>query len=771
MKSATRVSWQKSAPWLILAILSVFVLGTRLQLSFDLSAFFPQQSNLKHDILLEQLRNGPGSRLLVIGIKDAPHDQLAELSEWLRQELSANPAFGTVLNGDLSDDVAGVPEPINSYYLLLGNVEYSREALQQALQLRLQDLAFGGGEALLELIARDPFLITLDILERLIPVDMTGDMWFAEDGSAVLMAETRATAIDLVAQAEAVDAVKKAFSSASQSLGFASSPDLDVTGVGAFGVELQQTIRAEARKRTILATGALFLVLLIVYRSPRFLLLATVPIGMGFLVGLALVSLLFEYVHGITLAFGFTLLGIAIDYPLHLFSHSKQRPGTEAIHGIWPTMKLGAVSTAIAYLALSLSGSEGLAQLGVFTAGGVAAAVLATRFWLPYLMAEDQSDPGKTRAGQSRPTLQFVPAIVVLVLAFLSVSGGLAGGLWDDNISSLSPVPEHRLRTDISLRSAAGTPDMRYQLILHNSSLESLLRESESLESLLSQAVADGLLGGWQSVSQVLPSEQLQKLRQDAIPDAATLQRRLNDVVTDTPFRTEAFASFETSAGKAKTLPVLLPSHLAGTPLQSWLESHLVHVGDQWVSLISLSRPQPAALRERVKRWDSNAELVDLRQSSVDLMHDYRSGAVQTISFAALAIIALLWLARQRVVQILWITLTISAALAATIALVMLLHDKLTVIHLVALILVLGLGLDYSLFLSREESISERQATNQAVLACAASTTLAFGVLAGSSIPVLSFLGLTVAAGSAASYLLAFSGSQLLRKKISSSDS
>jgi predicted exporter len=491
------------------------------------------------------------------------------------------------------------------------------------------------------------------------------------------------------------------------------------------------------------------------------------PIGMGFLVGLALVSVVFENVHGITLAFGFTLLGIAIDYPLHLFSHSKYRPGTEAIHGIWPTMRLGAISTAIAYLALSLSGSEGLAQLGVFTAGGVAAAVLATRTWLPFLMAENQRPPGNERARQSRPTLQFVPAILILVLVFFSLSRGHEDGLWDDNISSLSPVPEHRLKTDISLRSAAGTPDMRYQLILHDSSLESLLRESESLELLLGQAVADGLISGWQSVRQVLPSEQRQKLRQEAIPDAETLRNRLSEVVADTAFRADAFAAFEVNAGKAKTLPVLMPEHLSGTPLQSWLESHLVHLGDQWVSLISLSRPQPAALRERVASWDLNVELVDLRQSSVDLMRDYRSGAIRTISFAALVIIALLWFARKQAVQLLWITLTVTAALAATVALVMLLHDSLTVIHLVALLLVLGLGLDYSLFLSREESISERQATNQAVLACAASTTLAFGVLAGSSIPVLSFLGLTVAAGSAASYLLAFSGSQVLRKKIS----
>ncbi len=767
MRTPMHKTWRKSVPWLILVVLSIFVLSTRLHLSFDLSAFFPQQTNLTHEILLEQLRNGPGSRLLVIGINGGPRDELEEFSDQLRQELGTDPAFATVLNGEFSHDAATAPEPIDSYYLLLGDVDYSRAALRQALQARLHDLAFGGGEGLLDLVARDPFLITLDVLQRLAPVDMTGDMWFAEDGSAVLMAETRATAIDLAAQTDAVAAVKKAFSSIVSSMVHTTPLKLEVTGVGAFGVELQQTIRAEAKKRTILATGALFLVLLIVYRSPRLVLLATMPIGMGFLVGLALVSLVFENVHGITLAFGFTLLGVAIDYPLHLFSHSRDRPGSDAIHGIWPTMRLGATSTAIAYLALSLSGSEGLAQLGVFTAGGVLVAVLATRSWLPFLIAEPQSPPIKAGAGQSRPTLRYVPAIVILGLALFTISTMLESGLWDDNLSSLSPVPEHRLETDISLRSAAGTPDMRYQLILHESSLESLLRESESVESRLEQAVTDGLLARWQSVSQILPSQQLQKTRQDAIPDADTLRSRLSGVVADSPFRAEAFAPFEANARNSKMLPALTPSHLAGTPLESWLDSHLVHLEDQWVSLISLSRPKPAALLERVNGWGSNVKLVDLRQSSVDFMRDYRHGAIKTISVAALIIIALLWLARKEPAQILWIVMTVATALAVTIAFVTMLHESLTVIHLVALLLVLGLGLDYALFLSREESASERQATNQAVLACAASTTLAFGILAGSSIPVLRFLGLTVAAGSAASYILAFSGSRLFSEKVS----
>jgi predicted exporter len=96
-----------------------------------------------------------------------------------------------------------------------------------------------------------------------------------------------------------------------------------------------------------------------------------------------------------------------------------------------------------------------------------------------------------------------------------------------------------------------------------------------------------------------------------------------------------------------------------------------------------------------------------------------------------------------------------------------LIHGGLTVMHLVAMLLVLGLGLDYALFLSRSESAIERAETRKGVLACAASTTLAFGILAGSSIPILKYLGLTVATGSAASYALAYLGSHRWGQSVS----
>ncbi|MDH3336258.1 MAG: MMPL family transporter [Gammaproteobacteria bacterium] len=763
MKPSLSTAWQRSILWLAAASLMILVLAARLEVSFDLSAFLPQQTTLTHDILIEQIRKGPGSRLLVIGVSGAPQDRLAEASEQLRQTLSANPAFVSVLNGELPDDSATVPEPINRYYLLMRDIDYSLASLQRAVQARLQDLAFGAGSALLDLIARDPFLVTLEILESLAPVDMGGDLWFAADGSAVLLAETRAASIDIAAQSEAVRAVRNAFAAVPA----AKALSLDVTGVGAFSVELQEIIRAEATKRTVLATSALLLVLLVVFRSPRLLLLATVPLGMGFLAGLALVSLVFDQVHGITLAFGFTLLGVAVDYPLHLFSHAQHDSGQVAMQRIWPTLRLGVLSTVIAYLALAFSGSQGLAQLGLFTAGGVTVAMLATRAWLPLLLPKRQASRTLAPEVKHAPMLRYPAAVIVLLVAVVAVLGTVEGGLWDDELSSLSPVAVERLAADRSLRAAAVTPDMRYQLVMHNTSLETLLQASESADRLLAEAVDEGLLENWQSVSQMLPSLQSQQRRQDAIPAAEVLQRELSEALIGTPFRADAFDTFAAGANTARTLPALTPSGIVDTPLRSWLDSHLLQLGGEWVSLISVVLPRPDELAERVSGWNIGADLVDLQASSVELMRDYRNGALRTILVASLIIIALLWFVRGQFRQTLWIGLTVAASLAATIATITMLHGNLTVIHLVALLLVLGLGLDYALFLSRSESLRERRATDKGVLACAASTTLAFGILAGSSIPLLKFLGLTVASGALISYLVAYSGSRLLRKTVS----
>jgi predicted exporter len=741
----------------------IFVIYLRLELSFDLSAFVPTQTTVSHEILIEQIKRGPASRLLVIGIAGASSDRLADVSDQLKRELSESPTFVVIMNGEVDAETSTVPAPVDRYYLLMRDVDYSIESLRSAMQSRLKDLAFGGGATLLEMIARDPFLVTLDILEQLPPAEIVGDMWFADDGSAVLMAETVSTSIDTQAQRAAIDLVKTAF----HELPDTDKLTLDITGVGAFSVELQETIRKEATIRSVLASLALMLVILVVFRKPRHILLAALPLGMGFLAGLALVSMLFERVHGITLAFGFTMLGVVIDYPLHLFSHAQSVSGRTAIRRIWPTLRLGVTSTAIAYLALLFSGSQGLAQLGSFTVTGVIFAMLVTRTWLPHFVSGVQEAPSSTSGRVESPTLGWTVGLLALLSSVAVTWHYTTSGLWDDQLSSLSPVSAERLSADRRLRGATATPDMRYQLFLQSDSLDALLEDCEQAEALLMTARDDGLVMDWQSVCQLLPSWANQESRRQAIPETEVLRERVRQAAADTPFRAEAFEPFINAAAKSRQFGPLGPDEMRDTPLRSWLDAHLMRLDSQWIALVSLIEPKPDMLESRVTEWPISAGLIDLQNASLELMRDYRISAVKVITIAALLILALLWLVRGEFKQMLWVGLTVTAALGTTMTVTSLIHGGLTVMHLVAMLLVLGLGLDYALFLSRSESVMARAETRKGVLACAASTTLAFSILAGSSIPILKYLGLTVATGSTASYLLAYFGSRTWGQRVS----
>ena len=97
---------QRSLWWLAAIAVAVIVLLARLQLSFDLSAFFPRHTTLAHEVLIEQVRNGPASRLLVIGVGASTPDDAVAAGRSLQQALTDDPAFVAVLNGEFDEQSA-----------------------------------------------------------------------------------------------------------------------------------------------------------------------------------------------------------------------------------------------------------------------------------------------------------------------------------------------------------------------------------------------------------------------------------------------------------------------------------------------------------------------------------------------------------------------------------------------------------------------------------------------------------------------------------------
>ena len=273
---------------------------------------------------------------------------------------------------------------------------FSASGLKDAIDDTIGLLASQAGLLAKSLLPRDPTGETLQVLNQL---DRTGQphsvdgVWTSTDGKrALLVASIRAPGSDIDAGERALQSIRGAFAQAQKmdpGAG-ARAARLVFTGPPVFAVSSRDTIRREAIRLSLLSIALIVSLLLVVYRSLAVLLLGLLPVASGALAGVAAVALGFGVVHGITLAFGITLIGESVDYSIYLFVQSRGAARATSAHdqytALWKTILLGVLTSVCGFASLLPSGFPGLSQLGLYSITGLVAAALVTRFVLPSLM-------------------------------------------------------------------------------------------------------------------------------------------------------------------------------------------------------------------------------------------------------------------------------------------------------------------------------------------------------------------------------------------------
>jgi len=734
-----------------------------LHVGTDLRSFMPPPQSADQKLLMDQIGEGPGSRLLLLAIGGAPEERLAELSRGLAERLRGDAHFEQVVNGAF--DPSALDDALLPYrYLLSPTLDRHRldaAWLGEQLEQRVEDLASPAATLLKPLLPRDPTLETLALAERWSPPKppaLRDGVWFSSDGAALLLAQTRAAGFDPAAQRAAVEALQAAFAA----LPGAAEARLEISGPGWFSMSIEARTRAEADRIGAVSTLGFVLLLLLAYRSVPALLLAALPVASGALAGVAALALAFGAAHGITLAFGFTLLGVAQEYPIRLLSH--RRAGEDApasARALWPLLATAIVSAAIAYLAFFASGVAGLQQLAVFTISGLVVAGLATRYLLPRVLParfRDAADtPGLARAVafvDALPRPRWLPWLLAALA--LAVLWRAPGPTWQNDLAALTPVPPELLQRDAKLRAELGAPDVRYLLVLQGRDADDVLTLSEALEPRLDALVERGALDAAELPSRYLPSVATQRARQARLPDRATLASALAEAGRDLPFRADLFAPFLDDVEAARHLPPLTPERFAATPLGARLAAMLVRQGEAWIGLATLSGVHDAgAFAALAAESGGRARLLDLKAASESLVVAYRERILQALGWA-LALLALTVVVALRSLRRAWHVL---APMSLATLLVLVAERAaglpLSLFHLVALTLAAGLGLHYALFFERPVAdAAEARRTLHATLVCVLSALLVFGMQAWSSLPVLRAIGLTVALGVAFHFCL-----------------
>ena len=748
------------------------------QLDFrtDVGFFKPSSPSKTMQLALRQIEDGPASNIVLVAIAGGETEDLAEFSHRLKEELENTGAFDLVLNGTFSELEDDVLDGLSAYRYLIGpdldERAFTVDGLRSDIEKTLTQMSGFSGMLLGDRFASDPTARLSDVLRYwrppVEPVTQHG-VWFDRSGKKALLTVS-IKARDEAGKQRALGILDGKFAEIKglSEPGFSNS-ELQKVGPSVFAKIISQSIQREAYFFSVLNSVLLIVLLLFVFRSFPMLLAISIPIGLGIFAGIGSLQYFFGHVHGIALTFGITLIAVSVDYPIHVATHvDEDRSPIGAVKSVWPTLALGAVSTVAAFIPMLLSSFPGLSQFGMFAIVGMIAAAAATRFIIPWVLPTFAVRTAPLNLARSVTWLRH--GQLVLFIAALGCALALYLGnrpVLADSLSVLNPLPEDLIKLDSTLRKDVGAPDVRRLILIEGRTVEGVLVKQERLSNDLKWFIEENKLDGYSSASKFLPSQQKQRQRQAQLPKREVLEERLAVSLEGLPVNQVTLEAFQKDISKAKTLEPLTYEALEKFQfIDLRVKSLLFASGEtRWIGTMPLTNvSSPDDLNAFVDGLnDETVHYLDLKQESDLLMTGYRNESLMWLALGVVATMIVLFTltTSSRALRIL-VSLACSGTM--TIAILYIAGVTFTPFHIVSLLLAMGLGLDYALFMSRDfESALEVNQTLFGVLVCAATTVTLFGVMSFSQAPVLQGIGVTVAMGAALSFIcsLALFGSHM----------
>jgi predicted exporter len=772
------------ALWLI-AIAAAIAIVAHANYVTDLSAFLPSKPTPMQRVLVDQLRDGPASRLILVALENGDTAARAALSTSMAHRLRANPRFTSVDNGEPLTAELDRDFLFRHRYLLSDQVSagrFSTPGLRAAVGETIENLATSSGLMLKSLVPHDPTGETLHNIDQLAhaqgPRTLDG-VWLSADGArTLLVAQTTAAGSDTDGQELALDAIRSAFAAAVPA---ASRIQLRLSGPGVFAVAARAKIKRAAMRLSIISSILVVCVLLAVYRSLVALALGLLPVATGALAGIAAVALGFGVVHGITLGFGITLIGESVDYSIYFFVQSLRRNADTATwqRTLWPTVRLGMLTSVCGFASLLPSGFPGLAQLGLYSISGLLAAALVTRFVLPQCMPRGFTirdvaplgvrlrrwrDAGRHVGDRRIAMAAFALAVLALSILYLH-----RGTLWNRELSSLSPISIQEQRYDAELRSDLGAADVLDLVIVSGPTLEAVLRGAERAGGALQSLIDAQVISDYDSPTNYLPSLAAQRARRDALPDERALRDSVRQATAGTALEDAELAPFVDEVEAARGGALLTAEDLRGTSLAAGFGALVLHQSDHWSALLPLHAPATKAAAPAMPDVDlarvdaaltaanlSNTQVLDLKGQTDALYAGYLHEAMRLSLAGFVLIVLLLCITLRSISRVVRVLAPLALAVLIVAATLAGLGQQLTILHLVGMLLIVAVGSNYALFFDHEGS--QEPGAGPLTLASLAvanvSTVIGFGLLSFSQVPVLEALGTTVAPGAFLALLL-----------------
>lgn len=517
------------------------------------------------------------------------------------------------------------------------------------------------------------------------------------------------------------------------------------------GTAFYSDYASQQAKRDISTLGVatllgVILLIVAVFRSLRPLLLCVLSIGTGALAGTVVTLLVFGELHLMTLVMSMSIIGISADYTLYYLTermvHGEATSPWQSLTKVRNALLLALLTTVAAYLILMLAPFPSIRQMALFAAVGLSASCLTVIFWHPWLC----------RGLPVRP----VPAMVLMLrwlaawrrnkklsvglpvaLALFSLAG-LATLRVDDDISQLQALPQHILAQEKAITALTGQSVDQKWFVVYGKSAQQTLARLERFTPALEQAKKEGWLGGYRTIplnSLARQQQDLALLKNAAPAVAKALQN----------------AGITTINPDLSAMPVTVDDWLASPASEGWRLLWLTLADGESGVLVPAEAVKNSAALNALSTKYTGVAWVDRKSSFDELFALYRH------ILTGLLLVALAVIACGAVVRLGWrkglISLVPSVlSLGCGLAVLSLGGHTVNLFSLLALVLVLGIGINYTLFFSNPHGtpLTSFLAITLAML----TTLLTLGMLVFSATQAISSFGIVLVSGIFTAFLL-----------------
>ena len=489
--------------------------------------------------------------------------------------------------------------------------------------------------------------------------------------------------------------------------------DIKVSLIGApvIAVGNSKQIKNDSAIAVLLAVLLIVFLLFAVFRNFRNILLIVLSIAWGWLFAMGMLALVHNNVSVIVIGISSVILGIAVNYPLHLIAHLNHTPDIKsALREIVMPLVVGNITTVGAFLALVPLKSVALRDLGLFSSFLLVGTILFVLIFLPHLVSVKRRKEARnifSRFGdfsfESKPWIVWSVVVLTLFFGYFSLRTS-----FDANITHINYMTDAQKSDFATLQKMMGQAQKGngVYVVATDSTMEGALRTSETLLASVQEMEGESLVNGISACHQFLSSgaeqqHRLQRWEEFVAGHSAQIEQAVRQSAEAEGFSESTFDDFMRILHRTYA-PI--PADSFQVLFQTALSSHVItdsanhqfHV----VEVLAVDQEHIEDVERRLDQIDENGYAFDVASMNSSIATSI-SDDFNYIGWACgLIVFLFLWLSLGSIELATLSFLPMAVSWVWILGIMALLHIQFNVVNVILATFIFGQGDDYTIFMT-----------------------------------------------------------------------